>query len=72
MQRTIYEREYDNPLKKDGTEKANRLLGVFEVEKQLTKFKYDEKFIGKKDGKRYLVEGVEVWSGTKYTVVCLE
>ena len=36
-------------------------------EKQLTKDTYDEKFIGKRqeDGKRYLVEGVEV-SGMNY------
>lgn len=75
--KTIYKRQYDNPLKEDGTEKENELLGTFEVTKQIFEDSYSEEFIGirQEDGKKYLVRGDEVsgyyyptMGGIRYTI----
>ena len=56
----IFERVYDNPLKKDGTPKDNKKIGDFEILKTISEDSYTSKKIGLKDGKKYLIEEYEV------------
>lgn len=81
MEKAIYKRNYDNPKNLDGIDKPNELLGTFEIEKQISEDSYAEKFIGirKEDGKRYLVQGIEVsglyhpnQGGMKYEITNIE
>lgn len=74
-QKTIYLREYDNPKNQDGTDKENQLIGVFNVVSQIFEDSYSEQFIGEKEGKIYLVEGVEVSfnnGGVRYSAIELK
>ena len=79
MAKKIYQRAYDNPKDTSGKLKPNKYLGEFEVVEQITEDMYAEEFIGKKDGKYYLVKGVEVsgfyhpnQGGVRYSVVEME
>lgn len=71
----VYKRYYDNPLKEDGTEKDNEFLGKFEIEKTLMEDIYAGRWVGVKDGKKYLIEQTEVsgrynpgMGGSEFTV----
>lgn len=73
--KVIYERVYDNPKDKEGKAKPNKLLGEFKVIDQISNDMYAEKFIGIKNGKKYLVTEYEVsgyyspsMGGSRYTV----
>jgi hypothetical protein len=71
----VFERNYDNPLKKDGTPKPNKKLGDFEIVKTLYQGMYESKKIGIKDGKKYLIEEIEVcgWNGgSRFEVYCID
>ena len=71
----IFERVYDNPLKKDGTPKDNKKIGDFEIVKTISEDCYTSKRIGLKDGKKYLIEEHEVCGfngGSRFEVDCIE
>ena len=57
----VFERVYDNPLKKDGTPKENKKLGDFEIVKTIREDAYTSTRIGLKEGKKYLIEEFEVF-----------
>ena len=54
----IYTRLYDG--KKWGEGEPNKLLGEFEIEKVIMEDAYAGKWIGKKDGKKYMIIQTEV------------
>jgi len=56
----IHERYYDNPKNEDGTDKDNNLLGNFKILEELASDTYFGKWIGEKDGKKFLIEETEV------------
>ena len=56
----VYEREYDAPLKKDGTKKPNKYLGEFNVVSVIEEDMYASKRIVEKEGKQYLLDEIEV------------
>ena len=71
----IFERVYDNPLKKDGTPKENKKIGEFEIVKTISEDFYTSKRIGLKDGKKYIIEEYEVCGfngGSRLEVDCIE
>ena len=62
-EKKIYQRVYDGkPAGFSSDKLPNELLGTFEIIQQISEDFYSEQFIGrrKEDGKKYLVEGVEV------------
>ena len=61
----IYEMSYDNPLKKDGTPKPNKLLGIFEINQIIEEDIYSSIKIGIRNGKKYLIIEKEASHGTK-------
>lgn len=57
----VKERLFDNPYLKDGkTLKENKILGEFEIVKVIFEDCYESKKIGKRDGKFYFIEEIEV------------
>lgn len=71
----VYKRIYDNPKNEDGTDKPNEFLGEFDIEKTLMEDFYAGRWIGKKDGKKYLINQTEVsgmynpsMGGSRFTV----
>ena len=75
MKVEVFERSYDNPLKKDGTPKPNKKLGDFEIVKTISEDWYTSKRIGLKDGKKYLIQEYEVCGfngGSRFEVDCIE
>lgn len=80
---TINEREYDNPIDKDGNKKPNKYLGTFIIRQTLFEDFYAGKWIGGKlglgDNKKYLITQTEVSGmynpergGSKFTVEEIE
>lgn len=71
----IYERIYDNPLHKDGTEKENKFLGDFKIIETIEEDAYSSKRIGVKRKKIYFIEEMEVHyinAGTKFRITELK
>jgi hypothetical protein len=72
----IYERIYDNPKNKDGTDKPNVFLGEFEIiggDEMMNDYSYE--CYGKKDGKLFKITGMEISyenGGTKNWVTPIE
>ena len=59
----VFEMEYDNPNKKDGTPKENKKLGDFEIVKTIYDRGYSGKWVGISDGIKYLIYKIDVWNG---------
>ena len=58
----IYERTYDEPKQKDGSDKPNKFLGEFKIEKVIAEGFYSGRWIGRKNGKRYFISEIEITS----------
>jgi len=57
----IYERVYDNPINKDGTEKPNTLLGEFDlIDGDMNDYSYEVIVKSKEDNELYILFGREV------------
>lgn len=71
----VFERFYDNHLKKDGTPKENKKLGDFQIVKTIREGCYESTKIGLKDGKKYLIEEFEVYGfngGSRFEVTLID
>ena len=72
----IYEKVYDEPKKKDGTDKENKLLGTFElVDGEMNDYSYEVVVKSKTDNELYILKGREVsgfyfpdQGGTRHTL----
>jgi hypothetical protein len=60
MRMEIFERTYDNPLKKDGTPKDNKKIGDFLIIETISEDCYTSERIGIKDSQKYLIQEYEV------------
>lgn len=57
----IYERVYDDPINKDGTEKENKFLGEFElINGGMDDYSYEVIVKSDENGELYILKGIEV------------